>query len=575
MRTMINKKLLREMRNEKRYLYFAVLCKVSGLLCNAFMVFEIARFIEALLSQNYSIGRIAIVLVSVILVQTLLSRINAYLSFRLSADLKKQLRQRLFQKVYSFGSAYAKKASPAEIVQLSVEGIEQLDIYYAKFIPQFLYSMISPLILFIILLRLNFTIALVLFLIVPLIPLTIVMLQKLAKRITKTYWGSFVKLSELFLDMLKGMTTLKVYQADAAKNNELNRISESFRRNTMRVLAVQLNNITLMDIIALGGAAFGTLYSIHYYSTGLLSLAQAIIFILISAEFFLPLRLLGSFFHIAMNGMAASDKLFDLLDTPVDSENGSRVPLPVQDIVLKDVSFQYQDDRTILKNINMHIKANQLTAIVGESGCGKSTIASLITGVIEPVQGSVLINGISKLSSEDRVHLFTRVDHAPYLFAGTVKENLLMANPNASDSMLWNALEQVKLKDFLEKENGLLTPLEEQAQNLSGGQKQRLGIARALLKDSPVYVFDEASSNIDVESEEAILDLIQNLKSQKTIILITHRLKSAQNADLVYVMQEGQLLQSGTFDVLSKTEGRFKTMYDAQHSLENWSVDNA
>lgn len=223
----------------------------------------------------------------------------------------------------------------------------------------------------------------------------------------------------------------------------------------------------------------------------------------------------------------------------------------------------------------MHIKANQLTAIVGESGCGKSTIASLITGVIEPVQGSVLINGISNPSSEDRVHLFTRVDHAPYLFAGTVKENLLMANPNASDSMLWNALEQVKLKDFLEKENGLLTPLEEQAQNLSGGQKQRLGIARALLKDSPVYIFDEASSNIDVESEEAILDLIQNLKSQKTIILITHRLKSAQNADLVYVMQEGQLLQSGTFDVLSKTEGRFKTMYDAQHSLENWSVDNA
>lgn len=572
---MLNKKLLREMQAEKKYLIYAVLIKVCGLLCNIFMIFETAFFMQRLFQKNYELSRILFVYAGIILLQVLLNHAGTLVSYKLSVDLKKKLRLRLFRTIYDYGVGYAKHISQAESIQLSVEGIEQLDIYYSKFIPQFIFSMLSPLLLFLILLQINFTIALVLFLIVPLIPLSIIMIQKLAKRITKNYWGSFVKLSDLFLDMLKGMTTLKVYQGDAVKNEEMNQISENFRKNTMRVLAVQLNNITLMDIVAFGGAAFGALYSVYLFAQGTLSLAHCIIFILISAEFFLPLRLLGSFFHIAMNGMAASDKLFEILDTPKEESNTEKIETSPVHIELQNLSFQYQDDRVILDKVNINISPNQLTSLVGESGCGKSTVASLIMGNFEPQSGTLLINGKSRVANSERIKHFTKVDHAPYIFAGSVRENLLMGNPKASDDDLWNALEQVKLKDFLLQENGLDTILEEQAQNLSGGQKQRLAIARALLKKSDLLIFDEASSNIDVESENAILELIQSLKNKKTILLITHRLRSVAQSDFIYVMDEGKVLEQGSFESLQNSRGKFFEMYQAQSSLENWGLPDA
>lgn len=572
---MLNKKLLREMQQERKYLLLAVLIKVFSLLTNVFMIFESAFFIERLMQENYSIKKIVVVFLGVIILQVGLSRASAYVSYKLSVDLKKKLRLRLFRSIYDYGIGYARHISPAESIQLSVEGIEQLDIYYSKFIPQFIFSMLSPILLFIILLPLNHTIALVLFLIVPLIPLSIVMVQKLAKKITKNYWGSFVKLSDLFLDLLKGMTTLKVYQADGIKNDEMNQISENFRKNTMKVLAIQLNNITLMDIVAFGGAAFGALYSVYLFAQGTLPLAHSIIFILISAEFFLPLRLLGSFFHIAMNGMAASDKLFEILDTPKEDGNTEKLEGDTVHIELKNLSFQYQADRAILDKVSIHISPNQLTALVGESGCGKSTVAGLIMGNYEPQSGELLINGKAHIANSERIRHFTKVDHAPYIFAGTVRDNLLMGNPNACEEEMWNALEQVKLKDFLLQEDGLNTRLEEQAQNFSGGQKQRLAIARALLKESKLLIFDEASSNIDIESENAILDLVQNLKSKKTILLITHRLRSAAQADAIYVMENGRVLETGTFESLQNKHGKFQEMYEAQSSLEDWGLQNA
>lgn len=363
---------------------------------------------------------------------------------------------------------------------------------------------------------------------------------------------------------------MKIYQADGYKNEEMNAEAERFRRITMKVLTMQLNSITIMDLVAYGGAALGIIMSVTQYRAGHVTLAGCLLIILLSADFFIPMRQLGSFFHIAMNGMAASDKIFRLLDLPESSKKTAACP--DGDIVCENLTFSYEADREILHGVNLSFPKGSFTSIVGESGCGKSTIAAVLMGRNKEYGGSVRIGGeeLREISEDSLMRRITYVSHQSYLFKGTVRDNLLMGKPDAEDSQLWTVLERVKLASFLRGEQGLDTGVSEKGGNLSGGQCQRLALARALLHDSSVYIFDEATSNIDVESENDIMEEIHRLARTKTVILISHRLANVTASDRIYVMEGGAVAESGTQGELLKTDGVYSALWNAQQLLENY-----
>ena len=370
---------------------------------------------------------------------------------------------------------------------------------------------------------------------------------------------------------MQGLTTLKIYQADAFKNREMNEQSERFRRITMKVLTMQLNSITIMDLVAYGGAAAGIVMAVTQFRAGHVGLGGCLIIILLAADFFIPMRQLGSLFHIAMNGMAASDKIFRLLDLPEPGQKAAAVPDDCS-IRCRNLHFSYEADREILKGIDLYIPKGGFTAIVGESGCGKSTVASILMGRNQSDSGAVTVGGVplAEISEASLLQNFTYVSHQSYLFKGTVRDNLLMGDPDADDDALWGVLERVKLADFLRAEQGLDTRLAEQASNLSGGQCQRLALARALLHDSPVYIFDEATSNIDVESENDIVAEIHRLAKTKTGILISHRLANVADADCICVMDGGRVAESGTHEELLSMGGQYAVLWNAQQVLEHY-----
>jgi len=435
--------------------------------------------------------------------------------------------------------------------------------------------MLAPLTLFIVLLRVNVPSALVLFVCVPLIPAAIAGVQTWAKKLLAKYWGQYTALGDTFLENLQGLTTLKIYQADAFKNQKMNEESEKFRKITMKVLTMQLNSITIMDVIAYGGAALGVFFSVTQYQKGKVDLAGALLVILLSADFFIPMRQLGSFFHIAMNGMAASDKIFRFLELPEAPEKKAEFPENTE-IVCKNLYFSYEKDREILKGIDLKIPKGKLVAIAGESGCGKSTVASVLMGRNRGYQGQIRIGDIelSEISECSLMQNITYISHNSYLFKGTVQENLQMGNPDAGEQEMWKVLEQTKLAAFLRGEAGLDTELAEKASNLSGGQCQRLALARALLHDSPVYIFDEATSNIDVESENDIMEQILLLaKQQKSVLLISHRLTNITKADCIYVMENGEIKEAGTQEALLQKRGLYQKMWDTQQALEHYGKD--
>ena len=421
--------------------------------------------------------------------------------------------------------------------------MEQLETYFGKYVPQLFYSLLAPVTLFIALSPVSMKASAVLLVCVPLIPVSIVAVQKFAKRLLNKYWGIYTELGDSFLESLQGLTTLKIYQVDAQKAEDMDGEAEHFRKITMKVLTMQLNSISVMDIVAYGGAAAGMAVTVSEYLSGQMGFAGAFTMILLASEFFIPLRLLGSFFHIAMNGMAASDKIFRLLDmeTPAD---GTETAENIQSgIDLRDVSFSYDGQRRILDHVSMEIPAGKFICIAGESGCGKSTVAALLMGRIKANGGQITVGGqpIEKIQEASLMRTITLVTHESYLFKGTVKDNLLMADGLADDEKMADVLGQVNLWDFLQTQEGLMTKLEERGTNFSGGQRQRLAIARALLHDSPVYIFDEATSNIDAESEEIIMEVIKKLAKKKTVILISHRLANAVLADDIYVLEHGKI----------------------------------
>lgn len=572
---MMNKRLIGTVRESKKYVVGNVISQWISLAVNIGMMAAIAKMLQSLYMGTIGSRQVALTAILAVVavgIRFLCAVISSRMSYLSSKEVKKTLRQMIYKKLLRLGSSYKEQTNTSEVVQVAVEGVEQLETYFGAYLPQLFYAMLAPLTLFGFLSFVNFPSALVLFLCVPLIPVTIIMIQRWAKKLLAKYWSQYTALGDTFLENLQGLTTTKIYQADAFKHREMNEQSEHFRKITMKVLTMQLNSITIMDLIAYGGAALGVILATLQFQAGKVDLFGCIMIILLGADFFLPMRILGSFFHIAMNGMAASDKIFRLLDLPEPEQKNAVVPEDCS-IECENLRFAYEADREVLHGVSLSFPKGSFTAIVGESGCGKSTISAILMGRNKGYAGKITVGGVSlsKISEDSLMKNITYVSHQSYLFKGTVRENLLMANPKACDDVLWDVLEQVNLADFLRGENGLDTMLNEKASNLSGGQCQRLALARALLHDSPVYIFDEATSNIDVESENDIMAQIYGLARTKTVILISHRLANVTGADKIYVLEQGEIVEKGNHKTLLAQQGVYAKLWNAQQELENYA----
>lgn len=569
---MIDKRLIGMVPESKKYVAGNVLMQWISLAANVVLMMSITRFFASLYAKNVTgkdFAVFAVIAVMAVTVRFFCAIGASRMGFLSSKKVKKTLREAIYTKLLKLGAAYKEQIRTSEIVQVAVEGVDQLETYFGAYLPQFFYAMLAPLTLFLVLLRVNVPSAVVLFVCVPLIPAAIAAVQTWAKKLLSKYWGQYTALGGTFLENLQGLTTLKIYQADAFKNKEMNEESEKFRKITMKVLTMQLNSITIMDIIAYGGAALGVFFSVTQYQNGEVDLAGALLVILLSADFFIPMRQLGSFFHIAMNGMAASDKIFRFLELPEAPKKAAEFPKNAE-IVCENLRFSYEADREILKGIDLRIPRETFVAIAGESGCGKSTVASILMGRNRGYKGAIQIGDIelSDISESSLMQNITYISHNSYLFQGTIRENLLMGNPDATEDEMWAVLEQTNLAAFLRSEEGLDTKLAEKASNLSGGQCQRLALARALLHDSPVYIFDEATSNIDVESENDIMEQILLLAKKKSVLLISHRLANITKADIIYAMEQGEVKECGTHEELLRKNGLYQKMWTTQQRLE-------
>lgn len=576
---MINKKLLSFDRGALRYVGLNVLFQWLGMLCNVVFVTAVARLIGAAFAGSLTSALLWQQLVLCLVTVPLrfgFTMLASGMSDKASKDVKRTLRSNIYAKLTRLGSNYTETVATSEVVMLASEGVEQIDTYFAKYLPQLFYSLLAPVTLFVLLAGVHARSAIILLCCVPLIPMSIVAVQKFAKKLLNKYWGEYTTLGDSFLENIQGLTTLKIYQADGWKHEQMNAQAECFRKITMKVLTMQLNSVALMDLMAYGGAGLGIISAVSVFAKGQLSLTATLTIVLLAADFFLPLRLLGSYFHIAMNGAASAEKIFKLLaaDEPAD---GDRVPGEDTTLRLEQVTFGYEKDRTILHEVSLTIPQGSFVSLVGESGCGKSTIAALLAGSRTGYTGSVTLGGVpvGELQQEQRLHTLTVVPHNATIFKGTVEENLRMAKPDAAESELWAALEQVNLADFCRSQNGLQTALHEGGSNLSGGQRQRLAMARALLHDTPIYLFDEATSNVDAESENDIMTAIHSLAGKKTVILISHRLANVVDSDCIYVLDKGCIVEQGKHADLLAAQGAYSRLYTAQKQLETLGKEDA
>lgn len=577
---MINKRLIGTVAESKKYIAGNVILQWCSLTANIALMLSISRMLAELFRGSASVQLFTVTGIVVILalaVRFFCSIGAAKMGYFSSKAVKKSLREKIYQKLLRLGSSYNEQVKTSEVVQVAVEGVDQLETYFGAYLPQFFYAMLAPLTLFIVLCFVNVAAAVVLLICVPLIPVAIAAVQTWAKKLLSKYWGQYTELGDTFLENLQGLTTLKIYQADAFKQQEMNEQAEKFRKITMKVLTMQLNSITIMDLIAYGGAALGVIMAVTQYQSGGVSLEGCLLIILLAADFFIPMRQLGSFFHIAMNGMAASDKIFRLLDLEETKPEITESFPSGHTIRCSGLSFSYEPDREILHSVDLTFPQGSFTALVGESGCGKSTLASILMGRNKGYTGSVSVGGVplSSIQEESLLRNITYISHQSYLFKGTVRENLLMGKPGASDEELWAVLSRVNLAEFLKAEQGLDTRLLEKASNLSGGQCQRLALARALLHDSPVYIFDEATSNIDVESENDIMREIHELAKSKTVILVSHRLANVVGADHIYVLDHGIVAESGSHEELLAHHGLYERLWSAQQTLEQFGKERA
>lgn len=625
---MINKRLINICNESKKYIALTVLTNWIATLCNIITVIFIGQFINKLfLYKNLNLKNenvmdflskfevfknisltTSIIIVAGLLVLRYISNI-LYTKFSCMASSKARvtLRELIYKKLLELGTSYTSVESTSSVVQVSVEGVEQLEIYFGRYLPQFFYALLVPVTLFFFMSFISIKASVVFILSVPLIPISIIAIMKIAKRILKDYWKSYSDLGGTFLENLQGLTTLKVFNIDEERHEKMNNEAENFRKITMKVLSMQLNSITIMDLVAFCGAALGIIVALFQFRNGEIQIGSLIIIAILSSEFFIPLRLLGSYFHIAMNGMAASDRMFKILDANVDDiteleENEVVTKASGHDVTfkeksdevisemklnkniikenkifkdvrikLKDVSFSYDGKRNVLNNINMDISNGGVVAIVGESGSGKSTIASLILNEHKVSSGEILINNtsIEKVNRDSIYKNLALVSTNSHIFNGTILDNLLIGKKDATDKEIENALKLGRLYDFVSGlKDGLLTDVGQAGSSLSGGQKQRLALARAILADRQMIIFDEATSNIDVESEESIWEAIYELSKSKTILVISHRLLNVKDAEKIYVLNKGKLEESGKHQDLINKKGIYYNMVNSQNELE-------
>ncbi|MGL5436171.1 MAG: ABC transporter ATP-binding protein/permease [Lachnospiraceae bacterium] len=573
---MIKKRLINVMADSKKYIGIQVLWQWISLILSIIMM-TLAGQLFAGAGQNLLPVQYLVVAAIVILVCIVLKMIctgkAAAASYQAGSQVKQHLRDILYRKLIRLGASYHEKIPTAEAVQVAVEGIEQLEVYYGKYLPQLIYSLLAPVTLFAALSWISIKVCLILLLSVPLIPLTIVVVQKFARKMLGRYWAIYTGLGDSFLENLQGLTTLKIYQADGEKAKQMDAEAEQFRKITMRVLTMQLNSISVMDLVACGGTALGMIAAIRGYLTGSMNLAGAITIILLSSEFFIPMRLLGSYFHIAMNGMAASDKLFTILDLAEAQDGLEQLGSGAQEVAMDSVTFSYDEERRILDRITLSMPEYGMVSLVGKSGCGKSTVAALLTGRQGSYGGSIKVaeKEISQIAEASLMEHVTLVSHNSYIFKGTVESNLRMAAPDACEEQLWEALHKVALDDFLRQQEGMQTALAERGSNLSGGQRQRLALARALLHDTPVYIFDEAASNIDAESEAKIMEVIRELSADHAVLFISHRLANVVDSFRIYMMTDGRITEKGTHNELMESNMAYAGLYQTQKELEQYA----
>lgn len=570
---MINKRLVRLLSDGKKYIYGNIFFQWINLIANIAMIFLISNFISDTYYGNVTDSKfikLIVILVIAVLTRVICNIASSKMSYLSSRKVKQVLRHKLMEKMLALGSSYNEKVRTSEVVQVSVEGVEQIETYFGLYLPQLFYSLLAPLTLFAVIVFMSFTPAIVLLLCVPLIPISIAAVQTFAKKLLAKYWGKYTGLGDTFLENLQGLTTLKIYQADEYKNKKMNEEAEEFRKITMKVLKMQLNSITIMDLVAYGGAAIGIILTVRQFMDGNIRLEQAIAIILLSADFFIPMRQLGSFFHIAMNGMAAIDKIFKILDLEVPQEKTLDLP-ETGSIKVENLSFAYDESHKVLNDVSIEIAERGMVSLVGASGSGKSTMASLLMKRSRNYNGSIVIGNtdFDEVSEKSVMENITYISHSSYIFKGTVRDNLLMAKPDAKDDELWDVLKKTNLADFFEADNGLDFEIKEAGGNLSGGQRQRLSLARGLLHDSRFYIFDESTSNIDVESEEIILEQIKKLAKTKGVLMISHRLANVVSSDKIFVLEKGHLKEEGTHEELLTMHGTYSMLWQTQQSLEN------
>ena len=575
---MFKKRLLELCNSSKKWIAMTVLMNWISIICNILVILFIGNTIDSLIKSELEINylRDGLYIGSLLVIRFLENYYSTRFSLNSSSEVKKILREKIYEKLLNIGVNYNKFISTSSVVQIGVDGVEALEIYFGRFLPQLFYSALAPLTLFVVVSFISFKVALVLLICVPLIPLTIMAVMKIAKKLLSKYWGVYTNLGDSFLENLQGLTTLKIFDLDEEKNKEMNEDAENFRKITMRVLLMQLNSITIMDLVAYGGSAIGILIAISQFRNGIITPGGLLIIILLSAEFFLPMRLLGSLFHVAMNGISASDRIFDLLDIEVEEKPSlteeQMKSLENIDIKLENVSYSYDKKRTILEDINIDIKEKQTVAFVGESGSGKSTITSLLLKIDEVDKGAITFNGINlnDIPFDVLNKKVGFINHNAYIFNTTIRENIKMGKKDATDEEIYAVLKEANLDSFVKNlPNKLDTKVGEGGNLLSGGQKQRLCLARTIIKNPDIYIFDEATSNIDVESEEKIWESIEKISKDKTVIIISHRLLNVKNADTIYMLENGVIAESGNHNELMLKGGVYKNLVDHQNDLEN------
>ncbi len=568
---MLDKELLRLLGSNRKYIFYTIAVMMVGLLANLSITAGICVAIY-LLTQQAEPGSYlmpALLAAAGIIVRYAASRVSGNLKDILGRKAKKDLREKTYDKIVRLGVRSTDGMSIAGLTQVSMEGIEQLDLYYSSYIPQFFYAMMAPLVLFLATVWIDWRVAVALICCVPLIPVSIIAVSKYAKKIFAKYWGKYTSMGDSFLDSVQGLRELKIFRADAARHEKMNRNAEEFRKITMKVLVMQLASTTIMDMVAYGGAGLGIAFAVTGAAYRGLPPVYALFLILVAVEFFLPLRAFGSAFHVAMNGVSAGKKILSLLAQP-DPVWGDE-ELSGTELRLDNVTFSYDGERSVLRNVSMKFPAVGMTAIVGESGCGKSTAVGLLIGALRPGSGTVIAGG-KPLESLSRAAYYSRVAVVScntYVFNTTVRENFRLAKKDVADDEIMSALEQVNLADFIRENGGLDKAVTEDGANISGGQKQRLALAVNLVADKDIYIFDEATSNIDIESESVIMRNIKALSGMKSVIVISHRLENVVPSDLIYYMDNGEVRESGTHVALMEQQGGYFALYTAQKALEN------